>query len=83
MRKILAAFALSLVTALGACASKGPPLDHLPPNVNPDHVHFTEAAVEEGDPAPDFTLKSPDGSSEVTLSDLRGRPVVLIFGSYT
>lgn len=32
--------------------------------------------------APDFTLSSPLGE-EVTLSDLRGRPVALIFGSYT
>lgn len=83
MCKILAAFALSLITALGACASKGPPVDKIPPFVNPDHVHFTEAAVTEGDPAPDFTLKSQDGNSEVTLSALRGKPVVLIFGSYT
>ena len=37
-----------------------------------------------GDAAPDFTLKSIDGSSEVTLSTFRGvKPVVLIFGSWT
>jgi AhpC/TSA family/EF hand len=35
-------------------------------------------------PAPDFTLKSPDGKRSVTLSDYRGKkPVVLIFGSFT
>jgi thioredoxin-dependent peroxiredoxin len=32
----------------------------------------------EGDPAPDFTLESDTGE-EVTLSSLRGRPVVLYF----
>ena len=32
----------------------------------------------EGDPAPDFTLES-DSGEEVTLSSLRGRPVVLYF----
>jgi cytochrome oxidase Cu insertion factor (SCO1/SenC/PrrC family) len=32
----------------------------------------------EGEPAPDFTLPNPDGE-EVTLSGLRGRPVVLYF----
>ena len=32
----------------------------------------------EGDPAPDFTLKS-DSGEPVTLSSLRGRPVVLYF----
>jgi peroxiredoxin Q/BCP len=34
--------------------------------------------VEEGKPAPDFTLASDSGES-VTLSDLRGKPVVLYF----
>jgi len=34
--------------------------------------------VTEGDPAPDFTLPTGDGS-RVTLSELRGRPVVLYF----
>jgi thioredoxin-dependent peroxiredoxin len=39
----------------------------------------TEAALlREGDPAPDFTLES-DSGEEVTLSSLRGRPVVLYF----
>ena len=32
----------------------------------------------EGDPAPDFTLES-DSGEEVTLSSLRGKPVVLYF----
>jgi peroxiredoxin Q/BCP len=34
--------------------------------------------VEEGAPAPDFTLES-EGGEEVTLSQFRGRPVVLYF----
>ena len=34
--------------------------------------------VEEGKPAPDFTLAS-DSGEEVTLSNLRGKPVVLYF----
>lgn len=36
-----------------------------------------------GDRAPDFTLPRSDKSSDVTLSSLRGKPVVLVFGSYT
>lgn len=40
-------------------------------------------SLSHGDPAPDFTLAAQDGSSRVTLSSLRGRPVVLVFGSYT
>lgn len=39
--------------------------------------------LEPGQPAPDFTLSRPDRSGEVTLSGQRGRPVVLVFGSYT
>ena len=36
-----------------------------------------------GDTAPDFELASLDGDRRVRLSSLRGRPVGLIFGSYT
>jgi hypothetical protein len=36
-----------------------------------------------GDPAPDFTLATLDRASRVRLSQWRGRPVVLVFGSYT
>lgn len=37
-----------------------------------------------GDPAPDFTLRTPDGKSAVTLSKLVGRkPVVLVLGNFT
>jgi hypothetical protein len=37
-----------------------------------------------GDTAPDFTLKTTDGKSELTLSTLIGpKPVVLIFGNVT
>lgn len=46
------------------------------------------AAPKIGDPAPDFELErlSPDGSrtgETLRLSSLRGRPVGLVFGSYT
>jgi hypothetical protein len=38
-----------------------------------------------GDPAPDFTLTTLDKSATVQLSSLtaQGKPVVLVFGSYT
>lgn len=42
-----------------------------------------DGSVEAGDHAPDFELGRHDDSSRVRLSSLRGRPVVLIFGSYT
>src|SRR4030095_9556901 len=37
----------------------------------------------EGQMAPDFVLPALDKSTNVTLSSFRGRPVVLVFGSYT
>ena len=36
-----------------------------------------------GDDAPDFTLPAAKGKKDVTLSSFQGRPVVLVFGSYT
>lgn len=36
-----------------------------------------------GDAATDFTVKDLDGKKPVKLSDLKGKPVVLIFGSCT
>ena len=42
-----------------------------------------EVALKAGDVAPDFTLKDADGRNAVTLSKLKGKPVVLIFGSCT
>jgi len=36
-----------------------------------------------GAEAPDFELPTVDGASRVRLSALRGKPVVLVFGSYT
>lgn len=39
-------------------------------------------ALEPGDIAPDFTLTDQDGQP-VSLAALRGKPVVLVFGSYT
>ena len=39
--------------------------------------------VQAGEMAPDFRLPTLDHQSEVQLSFLRGKPVVLVFGSYT
>jgi Ca2+-binding EF-hand superfamily protein len=36
-----------------------------------------------GEEAPDFTLPTHDGRRTVTLSQCRGKPVILIFGSFT
>ena len=42
-----------------------------------------EGPVRVGDPAPSFDLATFDKSARVSLSSLRGKPVVLVFGSYT
>jgi hypothetical protein len=59
------------------------------PDVIGQIMEFEATSVQEGDPAPDFTLPwlgaAPDGAGEaLTLSSHAGkRPVALIFGSYT
>jgi len=40
-------------------------------------------ALDVGDEAPAFDLPSQDGKSRVSLASLRGKPAVLVFGSYT
>jgi hypothetical protein len=65
-------------------------------NITPEQFKLVQARMAEreehapavGSIAPDFTLKrlSPAGKlteERVRLSDLRGQPVALVFGSYT
>jgi len=52
----------------------------------PFETMWTQAragTIQPGDMAPDFRLQTLDHQSEVELSALRGKPVVLVFGSYT
>ena len=46
-------------------------------------THVNRGRVEPGDVAPDFALLPVGGGERVRLSSLRGKPVVLMFGSYT
>lgn len=39
--------------------------------------------AEVGSPAPAWKLKMQEGKDEVELAKLKGKPVMLIFGSYT
>lgn len=43
---------------------------------------LTNAGIRPGEPAPDFELSRADGDG-LRLSALRGRPVLLHFGSFT
>ena len=66
-----------IALALFACAgsTKAPvasPTDDAPPTDVEEHK------LAPGDPAPDFTIAAHDGK-DVTLSSLRGKPVVLYF----
>lgn len=47
--------------------------------------HARGGSLRIGDPAPDFTLAKLDKTDHVQLSSftLQGKPVVLVFGSYT
>jgi cytochrome oxidase Cu insertion factor (SCO1/SenC/PrrC family) len=42
-----------------------------------------EGNLKPGDVAPDFALKQLDNGKTIKLSELRGKPVVLVFGSCT
>jgi hypothetical protein len=51
--------------------------------MRPMWLRARAGALQVGDPAPPFDLASADGRSRVSLESLRGRPAVLVFGSYT
>src|ERR1041384_1229 len=42
-----------------------------------------QGTLQDGDVAPDFSLQDIEGKKTVRLSELKGKPVVLIFGSCT
>jgi peroxiredoxin len=47
-----------------------------------ERAFFQKEVVKAGDPAPDFALPTLEGG-EVALSSLRGKPVMIEFGSIT
>ena len=60
------------------------PPEEQPPNWNHVKRLMARKAPFVGESAPDFTLPAFDGSGSVTRSEFHdGRPLVLIFGSYT
>lgn len=67
--------AATSVAILG-CMSETP--EPAPAESQPPAAEISSMPPEVGDTAPDFTLTDQSGSS-VTLSDARGRPVVLAF----
>ena len=92
---VLVAAYLALFAAVLAAMTRPPRqfgafMRHMPPavvwGVLPARSMWLWArrgALETGQPAPEFDLATHDGARRVTLSSHRGRPVVLVFGSYT
>lgn len=64
-------------------SSDMPRPDRLLPMFFKGEFGVLEAGPALGETAPDFTLPTHDGASSVTLSKSRGKPVILIFGSFT
>ncbi|SRR5581483_885383 len=68
----------------GAVMSKVPMFTLMVLPFEPLWMSARRGTLSVGDAAPDFSLSTLDGKGVVRLSDeLRERPVVLIFGSYT
>jgi hypothetical protein len=70
--------------SFGAIMAKVPMVAMIVLPFEPLWMSARKGTLQEGDIAPDFSLPVLDGSRTVTLSaEMRERPVVLIFGSYT
>ena len=68
----------------GAIMAKVPMVAMIVLPFEPLWMSARRGALRVGDTAPDFSLPTVDRSRTVTLSDeMRLRPVVLVFGSYT
>ena len=86
---------LLLLTMTSGCRTTDPAakfmaeMEHAPAQKRPPHWEQTKSlmarpAPKVGEPAPDFTLRTLDGSQAVTRSAYQAeRPLVLIFGSFT
>jgi cytochrome oxidase Cu insertion factor (SCO1/SenC/PrrC family) len=66
-------------------AAAGPSLADPAPQEQPkkEQLRPREGNLKAGDPAPAFTVKDVTGKTTVKLENLRGKPVVLVFGSCT
>ena len=77
MKTSLLPLACSFLVLASLCtAAENIPKQQARPNIS-------QGTLKDGDVAPDFTLQDSEGKKTVKLSELRGKPVVLIFGSCT
>ena len=71
-------------SSAGSASSGRPSKATLVRGLFAQEIGSLEPGPKVGDSAPDFTLKTNDGKSEITLSKLVGtKPIVLVFGSFT
>ncbi|MBM3118513.1 MAG: TlpA family protein disulfide reductase [Chloroflexi bacterium] len=76
---IAMAVVLSSILVISGCATPpGPNVEEQAPDIPESTEVGSEAGPEIGKLAPDFTLETIDGQS-VTLSDFRGKMVMLVF----
>jgi len=71
-----------LVLAIG-CISAATALAQVPDRAASARPQIRQGNLKAGDAAPDFMLADTAGKQTVKLSSLRGKPVVLVFGSCT
>lgn len=95
-RRLLFGFFVVGMVSMFGCSSGGDPapgfiagIDRAPAEKRPPNWERTKALMARpvpkvGDAAPDFTLKTVDGSTTITRSKFHAdRPLVLVFGSFT
>jgi hypothetical protein len=94
LRSLFGLVVVSLAAMFG-CSSGDPSpkfiadVDHAPPEKRPPNWERTKSLMARAVPAvgaaaPDFTLKTVDGSTTITRSKFHpDRPMVLVFGSFT
>lgn len=80
---VAAAAAAGCASASGAVRGPIDPRTQVPPGVRTEWLHFVDPTIGPGDPAPGFSLHTPDGRTGLSLDSFSGRPLVLIFGSWT
>ncbi len=80
VRRALVAVAM-LVAVLGSSRDTAASPQQAPPPGDEQRAVWFEAA--ERKPAPGFTLPKVEGKEKVALASLRGKPVALVFGSYS
>lgn len=73
----------SALAVLNSAGDDMPSPDRMLPMFFRGELGVWGAGPKQGEDAPDFTLPTHDGKETFTLSKSRGKPVILIFGSFT